>query len=255
MKIKVVKTVVFSDLDGTLLDENYCYSFAQSVVRRLKAVNVPIVLCSSKTRLEIEYFRAHLGIDAPFISENGAAIFIPSGYFEAGNYWTKQTNQYDIIELGIAYSLIRKKFDRVRKTFTGEIIGFGDMTPEELAKDSGLTIELAELAKKREYTEPFRINKSNEPEFLDALCKEGLHFTFGGKYYHILGDHDKGKAVLLLKELFFKKFKQVKTVGVGNQFNDAEMLKVVDMPFFISQPQEIRTEWEKIISHISLFPL
>ncbi len=254
MNAEAVRTVVFSDLDGTLLDENYDFSFAQSVVARLKALNVPVVLCSSKTRLEIEYFRKQLSIDTPFSSENGAAIFIPSGYFEAGNYWTRQTNQYDIIELGIAYSLIRKKFDRIRKTCATEAIGFGDMTPEELAKDSGLKIELAELAKKREYTEPFRINKSNETEFLRAIRKEGLHYTVGGKYHHLLGDHDKGKAVLLLKELFFKKFKQVRTVGVGNQFNDVAMLKVVDMPFFIAKPQEIRTEWEKIISCISIFP-
>ena len=65
----------------------------------------------------------------PFISENGAAIFVPTGYFEVeGQYWTKQTKQYDIVELGIAYSLIRKKFERIRKTLCNEILGFGDMT-------------------------------------------------------------------------------------------------------------------------------
>lgn len=251
MNDKNVRTVIFSDLDGTLLDENYRFGVACPVISRLKALKVPIVLCSSKTRLEIEYFRTKMGISDPFISENGAAIFVPSGYFEAGHYWTKQTNQYDIVELGIAYSSIRKKFERIRKTCAGEIIGFGDMTAEEIAEDTGLTIELAELAKQREYTEPFRHNKKQEGELFSAIRKEGLQFTNGGKYYHLMGDHDKGKAVLLLKELFSKKFKQMKTVGVGNQFNDAEMLEAVDMPFFIAKPQEIQIEWEKIISVIS----
>ena len=82
MNAEVVRTVVFSDLDGTLLDENYSFEVAQPVIARLKALNVPIVLCSSKTRLEIEYFRTKMGINDPFISENGAAIFVPSGYFE-----------------------------------------------------------------------------------------------------------------------------------------------------------------------------
>ena len=63
--------------------------------------------------MEIEYFRTKLGINDPFISENGAAILLPTGYFEAGKYWTKQSKQYDIIELGIAYSSIRKKFERI----------------------------------------------------------------------------------------------------------------------------------------------
>lgn len=251
MSTEVVRAVVFSDLDGTLLDENYSFKVAHPAIARLKVLNVPIVLCSSKTRLEIEYFRAKMGIDDPFISENGAAIFVPSGYFESGKYWTKQSKQYDIVELGVAYSSIRKKFERIRKTCANEIIGFGDMNIEEIAKDTGLTIELAELAKQREYTEPFRHNKSNEAELFEAILKEGLHFTVGGKYHHLIGNHDKGKAVLLLKELFSKRFKKIKTVGVGNHLNDLEMLEAVDIPFLITKPEEIGKEWEKIICMIN----
>jgi mannosyl-3-phosphoglycerate phosphatase len=251
LSTEVVKTVVFSDLDGTLLDENYSFEITRPAIVRLKALKVPIVLCSSKTRMEIEYFRTKMGITDPFISENGAAIFVPSGYFEAGKYWTKQTKQYDIFELGIAYSSIRKKFDRIKKTCTNELIGFGDMTIEEIAKDTGLTIELAELAKHREYTEPFRHNKSNETELFNVIRKEGLHFTIGGKCHHLMGDHDKGKAMLLLKGLFSKRFKQIKTVGVGNQLNDLEMLEAVDIPFLITKPEDIGKEWEKIICIIN----
>jgi len=253
LNTKAVRTLVFSDLDGTLLDENYSLEVASRVIAQLNALNVPIVLCSSKTRSEIEYFRNKMGINDPFISENGAAIFIPTGYFELKQYWTKQTNQYDIVELGISYSSIRQKFERIRKTCANEIVGFGDMTAEEIAEDTGLSIDLAVLAKKREYTEPFRYNKSCKAEFFDAIKKEGLRFTIGGKYYHLMGDHNKGKAVLLLKELFSKKFIQMKTVGVGNQFNDVEMLEAVDTPFFIAKTEEIGTEWEKIISMISNF--
>jgi mannosyl-3-phosphoglycerate phosphatase len=253
---EIAGIVVFSDLDGTLLDEKYSFEVAHRVIARLRVLNVPIVICSSKTRLEIEYFRTMMGIDAPFISENGAAIFVPRGYFESGHYWTKQSKQYDIVELGIGYSSIRKKFERIAKIFPEEIIGFGDMTVEEIAKDTGLTIELAELAKHREYTEPFRHNKSIEAELFKAIRKEGLHFTIGGKYHHLMGNHNKGKAVLLLIELFSKKFKQLKTVGVGNHLNDLEMLEVVDFPFFIAKLEDIGKDWEKIICFINkLSPL
>jgi mannosyl-3-phosphoglycerate phosphatase len=251
LNAEVIRTVVFSDLDGTLLDENYSFEVAQPVITRLKALKVPIVLCSSKTRMEIEYFRTKMKINDPFISENGAAIFVPTGYFEAGKYWTRQTKHYDIVELGIAYSSIRKKFERIRKTCANEIIGFGDMTVKEIAKDTGLTIELAELAQQREYTEPFRHNKSKEAELFEAIIKEDLHFTIGGKYHHLMGNHSKGKAVLLLKELFSKRFKQIRTVGVGNQLNDLEMLEAVDIPFLIAKPEEIGKEWEKIICIIN----
>jgi mannosyl-3-phosphoglycerate phosphatase len=251
LNTEAVRTIVFSDLDGTLLDENYRFEVTWSAIERLKALKVPIVLCSSKTRMEIDYFRTQMGINDPFISENGAAIFVPSGYFGGEHCWTKQTNQYDIIELGIPYSLIRKKFERIRKTCINELIGFGDMTIEEIAKDNGLTIASAGLAKHREYTEPFRHNKSNEAELFKAIHKEGLHFTIGGKYHHLMGDHNKGKAVSLLKPLFFKKFRQIITIGVGNQLNDMEMLRAVDIPFFIGKSEEMRKEWGKIICLIN----
>jgi mannosyl-3-phosphoglycerate phosphatase len=255
LKSKTVRTVIFADLDGTLLDENYSFEVTRPMIERLRALKVPIVLCSSKTRREIEYFRTKMGIDTPFASENGAAIFIPTGYFKLKHLCARQTNNYDIVELGIEYSLIRKKLERIRKIFAYEIIGFGDMTAEDIARETRLTIEFAELAKQREYTEPFRHNEEHEAKLFSAIKKEGLQFTNGGKYYHLMGgDHNKGKAVLLLKEFYSEKFVDLKTVGVGNSANDLEMLQAVDEPFFISKPEEMKTVWEKIVRDISNLP-
>ena len=68
-----------------------------------------------------------------------------------------------------------------------------------------------------------------------------------------MGNHNKGKAVLRLKELFSTKYKKIRTVGVGNQSNDIEMLEATDYPFFITKSEEIQTEWEKIICLINKF--
>jgi mannosyl-3-phosphoglycerate phosphatase len=242
-----MRTVIFSDLDGTLLDENYSFEFARPVIARLKALNVPIVLCSSKTRIELEYFRTKLGIDAPFISENGAAIFIPKGYFNLENCCNKQTNQYFIVELGMEYSSIRKKLEGIKKTCTNKIIGFGDMTIEELARDTGLTIELAELAKQREYDEPFRI-EGDEKQVFEAMKNEGLYVTKADKYYHLSGDHNKGSAVALLKKLYVDNFGRIRTIGVGNSHNDLAMLRVVDAAFFVDKKGGLSDVWKRIDS-------
>jgi mannosyl-3-phosphoglycerate phosphatase len=239
---KTAKAVIFSDLDGTLLDEKYSFDSVSPIIARLVSLNVPIVLCSSKTRTEIEYYRKKLGIDAPFVSENGAAIIIPRGYFKRKHSYAKQTEQYDIVEIGIAYSLIRRKLARIKKMFPQKISGFGDMNAAEIASSTGLTIELAELAKQREYSEPFRYYGEQE--------KEGLRIIKGGKFNHLVGNHDKGKAVLFLRELYSEKFGHVETFGVGNQSNDVEMLEVVGEPFFIANPEEMKPVWENIINFI-----
>jgi mannosyl-3-phosphoglycerate phosphatase len=243
---KPCQPIVFSDLDGTLLDKKFSYANVLPMVKRLVAANIPLVLCSSKTRGEIEYYRKKFRIDAPFIVENGAAIFVPKGYFHARNYWTRQTNQYDIIELGIAYSSIRRILGEIKKESNLKIKGFGDMTVAEIARETGLSTELAELSKQREYSEPFTFNGKQE-KLYSIIRKKGLRITNGGKYFHLMGNHDKGRAVSRLKELYCEKFNQLRTIAVGNQCNDLEMLEAVDIPFLVGRPEEMNDVWEKVV--------
>ena len=92
LKSKANGVVVFTDLDGTLLDENYSYKETLPIISRLLELGFRIVLCSSKTRREIEFYRKVLGIDDPFISENGAAIFVSRDYFGQNQVYAKHTS-------------------------------------------------------------------------------------------------------------------------------------------------------------------
>src|SRR4051812_27448996 len=74
--------VVFTDLHGTLLDAaTNDWSPARPALNALQLQNVPVVLVSSKARAEMEMRRGQMAISHPFIAENGAALFIPYGYF------------------------------------------------------------------------------------------------------------------------------------------------------------------------------
>ena len=68
--------IVFSDLDGTLLDhDSYGYDAAAAALAALRARNIPLILCSSKTAAELVPLRAELGFEnCAAIVENGAGI-------------------------------------------------------------------------------------------------------------------------------------------------------------------------------------
>src|SRR5512143_2726927 len=75
-------TVIFTDLDGTLLHpKTYSFTEALPALELIRERGIHLVLCSSKTRAEIEVYRKRLHNEAPFIVENGGAIFVPVGYF------------------------------------------------------------------------------------------------------------------------------------------------------------------------------
>lgn len=248
----ITKTIVFADLDGTFLDHQYSYTHTKPIVDKLTALGSSIVFCSSKTKEEIEFYRKKTGINEPFISENGAAIFVPKNYFPF-NYDCKETSRYSVIRLGAPYKSLRAKLSEIKEKTAAHIVGFGDMTLEELAYDTGLPMNLAKLAKKREHGEPFRIMEGNRMHVLSAIKSEGLHCVSGGRYLHLTDGTDKGKAVTVLKSLYRQMFGRIETVGVGDGPNDVPMLRVVDKPFFI-QASGLNSRldaWSGILRHIS----
>ena len=207
-------------------------------MNEIRKKRIPLIFCTSKTRAEIEVYRRELSLKDPFISENGGAIFIPEGYFpqeEAG----RVTGGYNVIELGTKYDKLRRVLDEIRSRVDCRIVGFGDMTPEELSRDCGISLEEAGLAKKREYDEAFRMEGTDEEkeEVLNLIKKSGFHYTKGGRYYHLMGENDKGKAVRILTDLYRKKYPEVKTIALGDSGNDYPMLDNVDVPVLIKRPE------------------
>ena len=65
---------VVTDLDGTLMDHRYDWSPAAETLRVLRQREIPVIPCTSKTAEEVERFRAEVGLQDPYIVENGGAI-------------------------------------------------------------------------------------------------------------------------------------------------------------------------------------
>ena len=238
-----MKYIVFTDMDGTLIDhDTYSYEAAKPALLELKEQDIPLIFCTSKTRAELEVYVQELDLTHPFISENGGAIFIPRNYFDVGYDYTKEMSNYNIIELGTDYDTLRKTLEDIRASVDFEIIGFGDLDDAGVSKDTGLDIESAKLARMREYDEAFRLGEGDTPEAADRLIEliksHGLNHTRGGRYWHITGDNDKGKAVTILSEIYRRQFAadEVKTIGLGDSQNDLPMLQVVDIPLLVQKP-------------------
>ena len=66
---------IVTDLDGTLMDENYDISPAKNTLNLLAELNIPVIPCTSKTASEVRYFRKENELFDPFIVENGSAVY------------------------------------------------------------------------------------------------------------------------------------------------------------------------------------
>lgn len=78
----MTKVVIFTDMDGTLLDHHtYSHQAADSLLASLQQTGVPVIPTTSKTFAELQQLRRELNNQHPFICENGAGVYIPKGYF------------------------------------------------------------------------------------------------------------------------------------------------------------------------------
>jgi mannosyl-3-phosphoglycerate phosphatase len=233
--------LIYTDLDGTLLD-HHTYSFQEAVpaLKQIKKNNIPLVLCSSKTKGELEEYQKKLRIKHPFISENGGAIFIPKGYFNKPENNLKPRGKYLIWELGTPYQKLRKKLLEVSRKFGVKVVGFGDLKAKQIASMFDLPSKEARLARKRGYDEPFYFLDEVEPKQIRGIEKEfkksGLNLTKGGRFFHLMGENDKGRAVRLLTSMYKQNWDiDLLTVGIGDSLNDLPMLKAVDNPVLVKQ--------------------
>jgi mannosyl-3-phosphoglycerate phosphatase len=229
--------IIFTDLDGSFLD-HVTYSFAESLpaLKAAAARSVPVVFCSSKTRPEVEVIRQQTGIEDPFVVENGGAIYVPRGYFPFTIEESIRRDAFDVVQLGTPYSVLVDVLRRIRDEIGGTLVGFSDMTREEIAADCGLPLAEAGRAKDREYDEPFTCADVDPEELVRKIEWAGLHCSVGGRYYHIHGENDKGRAVRILNGLFAKACGTIFTVGLGDSMNDLPMLESVDLPVLLQKP-------------------
>ena len=231
--------VVFTDLDGTLLDAlTYRYDPARPALEALKAFGIPLIFCTSKTRAEVKFLRQELQNTDPFIIENGGALYIPAMTFSAIPRGASERDGYWVIEIGCSYNRLREALHDISQQVGLVLVGFGDMTLDEIVDRTGLSPAQARCAQQREYDEPFLILDSSATfdQVREAAACLGFTVVQGGRFAHLTGGSDKGQACRTLIELYRQDRGPVVTAAFGDSLNDVGMLRQVDCPFLVEKP-------------------
>jgi mannosyl-3-phosphoglycerate phosphatase len=228
--------VVFTDLDGTLLDEaTYGWEAAAPALERCRSLDIPVVPVSSKTFSEIEPLRRELRLEHPFVTENGGGIFFPrarhpdppSGSVPDGDYW-KHT-------AGASRDELRGALSRIREDLGWKIEGFSDMSIARIAELTQLGLSAAAAAAERDFDEPF-VFLEGPPADLTPLFQAaetyGFQVTPGGRFFHLHGKSDKGSAFRIVSGCYRERRPELVTIALGDAENDWPMLEQADYPVF-----------------------
>ena len=233
--------LIFTDLDGTLLDPHtYSWFAAEKALREIDRRRVPLIFVTSKTRAELEYLRRKLGHTHPFVTENGGGVFIPQGYFSAHIEGARRVAHYHCLELARPYAVIIVALEEIAAETGVSVVGFHQMSVREIAKNTGLSVQQAELARQREFDEPFFFAGATEQltqKFVYAARRRGMAVERGGRFWHLFSGSDKGRAVrYLVKRYRSAARRRLRSVGLGDSPNDLSLLAAVDLAVLLPHP-------------------
>lgn len=213
-----MRTVVFTDLDGTFLDhDTYQPGPALGALERLLAAGIEVYFCSAKTRTEQLAIADELGVEIGFIVENGAAVYSADGAATV---------------FGMPYVQVRQALHYAATACGATVRGYGDMDVVEIMEHTGLDDQRARYAQDREFTESFIIESGEPYELSQAMGEHGLRLQRGSRFWTAQGEHDKGMAV---RHVTARLGAGVESFGLGDFDNDIEMLVAVDTPMLVQQ--------------------
>ncbi|MBI3932094.1 MAG: HAD-IIB family hydrolase [Acidobacteria bacterium] len=230
--------LVATDLDGTLLDdETYAFDDAREALSALRERRAILVLCSSKTRAEMEPLARTLGLTAPLVVENGGALVIPRDHLRGAPAGARDDGAAWVLALGARRPALVRTLGAIAAEAGARVVGFASLSPEDVARLTGLPVPAARLALAREYDEPFLLDPPGaEAAVTEAARRRGLAVTRGGRFFHLTGPTDKGRALRALLDLHAAEGRAFTTVGLGDSANDLPLLEVVDRAVVVPRP-------------------
>lgn len=218
--------LIFTDLDGTLLDSHtYDWQPAAPWLYRLRERNIPLILCSSKTAAEMLHLQQTLGLQGlPLIAENGAVVQLDA-HWQTQPHYPRRIN-------GISHSEIHIVLNSLREKMHFKFTTFDDVDEQTIVDWTGLNRTQAALTRLHEASVSLIWRDSDERMtlFADQLEQMGLQFVHGARFWHVLDasvgkDQAANELIAIYHQLWQKR---PATLGLGDGPNDAPLLDVMD---------------------------
>ncbi|MBM7068788.1 mannosyl-3-phosphoglycerate phosphatase [Actibacterium sp. 188UL27-1] len=212
--------LVFSDLDGTLLDhQSYDWAPAQPALTLLSRIGAVVVLASSKTAAEIAPLRTAMALGpVPAIIENGAGLLPADASSIPGHDYAKLTTILSTLD----------------PHFQAQFEGFHRWSVDQIAQETGLPPDQAARAANRQFSVPglWRGDPSGLDQFLAVLSGLGVAARQGGRFLTLSFGATKADQMNRIAASYGTPI----TMALGDAANDVEMLEQADYGALIVNP-------------------
>ena len=230
--IKKFSIFIFTDLDASLIQrDTFKFDEIKDYIKSLISKGIYIIPNTSKTEIEINEFNKELGLNLPYISENGSSInglnLINKNFPNQINLSRDKDDIFKIFKKIVPENLKVKcrLIFKMEKKVQSEIFGLSG----KKLKD----------ALNRNYSIPFIFsgNLDQRRQLNEIVNKGGLTLHEGGRVINICDNVSKVKSMNKIIKMVKKTEDNVKIIGVGDNYNDLDMLKNSDIACLVFNDQ------------------
>lgn len=237
------RQIIFTAVDGLLNQTSGAlHEAASDALDALARRGIPLVLASRGTRAQLEPLRRKLQHGHPFLTESGAGLFIPDGYFNLHLEGATRFGRNFCVPFARSHSEAAAALPEIAEEAGASVVGFSRMSTREIAQNSGLSARDAELYGQREFGEIFFFAGETEAvtrHFSQVALERNWEAVPGDPLWELRGRLKQSgeNAVRYLMSVYRKSLHgRQRSVGIGSDPGDLYLLSATDTAIVVAAP-------------------
>ena len=229
--------IVFCNVDRLIPIRGKMAPGFDDFIAGLEHAAIPNVWVTTRTRLLIDDPRRKLGHTHPFIAEGGCGVYLPEGYFHLRPAKTVRLGRFTCLPVAEPQPAAAEALEELATETGVSVVALGSLSPRELAQNSGLPPQQAELLRHRDFDEIFFFAGATEEEtrrFLAQGEQRQWQLRQQGVLWSLAVGASLKQCVREVSKLYTRALRsQPKIVGITRQDDDPELLAACDRGFVL----------------------
>jgi predicted mannosyl-3-phosphoglycerate phosphatase (HAD superfamily) len=230
--------ILFCDVDGLTPVRGKMAPGFDDFTAKLEYAAIPNVWVTTRTRLQIDDPRRKLGHNHPFIAEGGCGVYLPESYFHLSPPKTVRLGRFTCIPIAEPQPAAAEALEELSADTGLATVTMRSLSPRELAQNSGLPAQQAELMRHRDFDELFFFAGAAEGDverFVAESANRGWQLRQRGVLWSLAVGASLKQCVRELSKLYMRALRsQPKIVGLAREDGASELLKACDRGFLLS---------------------
>lgn len=229
--------IVFCDVDSLIPVRARMVPGFDEFGAELEHAAIPLIWTTDRTRLQIDDPRRKLGHNHPFIAEGGSGVYLPEGYFHLRPPKTVRLGRFTCLPVAEPQPAATEALEELSAETEVATVGLRSMSPRELAQNSGLPVQQAELMRHRDFDEVFFFAGAAEADvrhFIAESANRHWQLRQRGALWSLAVGANLKQCVRELSKLYTRALRsRPKIVGIACDNNASELLAACDRGFLL----------------------